>query len=282
MTDTPESLIFPDDQEDLIEWAFAYIDPENPSAVNPIFVKEPPGYEVTEHWIEVRNEHTEKPYPAVFLPAIEDAHAYGVVIMPNARPDATDETWIQAAGFIAKMIELYRGVADESDVAAILQVLETEGLTGTDGVHRISLEAYGARTIRNALGLENEAGTDDEAQRLSRRVYELSEPAALIERTANSPEYWHVFARDLFAHAAVWIGMKHALIAKDPIRRLDAEATAKALNNIEGFERLTFDVSDETEPPFTTGELTAMQYSCLLYTSPSPRDGLLSRMPSSA
>ena len=26
----------------------------------------------------------------------------------------------------------------------------------------------------------------------------------------------------------------------------------------------------------------AMQYACLLYTSPSPRDGLLSRMPSSA
>ena len=29
-----------------------------------------------------------------------------------------------------------------------------------------------------------------------------------------------------------------------------------------------------------TGEVVA--YSCLLYTSPSPRDGLLSRMPSSA
>ena len=27
---------------------------------------------------------------------------------------------------------------------------------------------------------------------------------------------------------------------------------------------------------------TALSYSCLLYTSPSPRDGLLSRMPSSA
>ena len=27
---------------------------------------------------------------------------------------------------------------------------------------------------------------------------------------------------------------------------------------------------------------TATQYACLLYTSPSPRDGLLSRMPSSA
>ena len=29
-------------------------------------------------------------------------------------------------------------------------------------------------------------------------------------------------------------------------------------------------------------EKKAAQYSCLLYTSPSPRDGLLSRMPSSA
>ena len=28
--------------------------------------------------------------------------------------------------------------------------------------------------------------------------------------------------------------------------------------------------------------LTALLYACLLYTSPSPRDGLLSRMPSSA
>ena len=28
--------------------------------------------------------------------------------------------------------------------------------------------------------------------------------------------------------------------------------------------------------------LHALHYSCLLYTSPSPRDGLLSRMPSSA
>ena len=32
----------------------------------------------------------------------------------------------------------------------------------------------------------------------------------------------------------------------------------------------------------TTGEYYAQSISCLLYTSPSPRDGLLSRMPSSA
>ena len=32
----------------------------------------------------------------------------------------------------------------------------------------------------------------------------------------------------------------------------------------------------------TRGSLTRLISSCLLYTSPSPRDGLLSRMPSSA
>ena len=47
-----------------------------------------------------------------------------------------------------------------------------------------------------------------------------------------------------------------------------------------------------TQGPKATGErylpakaikaLSASEYACLLYTSPSPRDGLLSRMPSSA
>ena len=36
----------------------------------------------------------------------------------------------------------------------------------------------------------------------------------------------------------------------------------------------------ELEKMFTTKE--GKYYTCLLYTSPSPRDGLLSRMPSSA
>ena len=34
--------------------------------------------------------------------------------------------------------------------------------------------------------------------------------------------------------------------------------------------------------PGVSSALTVQSYSCLLYTSPSPRDGLLSRMPSSA
>ena len=40
---------------------------------------------------------------------------------------------------------------------------------------------------------------------------------------------------------------------------------------------------DICKPVFETAVVLAAQYtSCLLYTSPSPRDGLLSRMPSSA
>ena len=38
-------------------------------------------------------------------------------------------------------------------------------------------------------------------------------------------------------------------------------------------------VTDEFLPAFRN---SAASYTCLLYTSPSPRDGLLSRMPSSA
>src|SRR5664279_5534096 len=37
-----------------------------------------------------------------------------------------------------------------------------------------------------------------------------------------------------------------------------------------------------TNPFPTTMKIVAKYYCCLLYTSPSPRDGLLSRMPSSA
>ena len=47
------------------------------------------------------------------------------------------------------------------------------------------------------------------------------------------------------------------------------------------------DMSDERRSPITSGivslmDMLGLNRSCLLYTSPSPRDGLLSRMPSSA
>ena len=39
---------------------------------------------------------------------------------------------------------------------------------------------------------------------------------------------------------------------------------------------------NEDDIRFLEGEKTVVKDGCLLYTSPSPRDGLLSRMPSSA
>ena len=42
---------------------------------------------------------------------------------------------------------------------------------------------------------------------------------------------------------------------------------------------LLYDMMDESYDKYSVNELIA---DCLLYTSPSPRDGLLSRMPSSA
>ena len=45
------------------------------------------------------------------------------------------------------------------------------------------------------------------------------------------------------------------------------------VNLLPDYKRLT---------PFLKKYIEAMGWDCLLYTSPSPRDGLLSRMPSSA
>ena len=54
--------------------------------------------------------------------------------------------------------------------------------------------------------------------------------------------------------------------------------------NINSFEdgKLLLKINDFLVRPFDNGEFIAQIHFCLLYTSPSPRDGLLSRMPSSA
>ena len=48
------------------------------------------------------------------------------------------------------------------------------------------------------------------------------------------------------------------------------------------FKRTETGVTQEVWHGGRNGELVGMGIICLLYTSPSPRDGLLSRMPSSA
>ena len=49
---------------------------------------------------------------------------------------------------------------------------------------------------------------------------------------------------------------------------------------VDGFRQ--FDPQEDVEPALKTEARFAYDDRCLLYTSPSPRDGLLSRMPSSA
>ena len=53
--------------------------------------------------------------------------------------------------------------------------------------------------------------------------------------------------------------------------------TYELVNNV-----LVPDEPDHAEEAFDRRECTYLVQTCLLYTSPSPRDGLLSRMPSSA
>ena len=68
----------------------------------------------------------------------------------------------------------------------------------------------------------------------------------------------------------------------------DGQCEVQSINDQKSYDKLLFDlvVSDE-EPASDTDAFMMINLNehanfCLLYTSPSPRDGLLSRMPSSA
>ena len=60
--------------------------------------------------------------------------------------------------------------------------------------------------------------------------------------------------------------------------------TMGKLETVDMRERLSRAISSGSAKDlgFTVSDATAVLRCCLLYTSPSPRDGLLSRMPSSA
>ena len=61
---------------------------------------------------------------------------------------------------------------------------------------------------------------------------------------------------------------------------LGQQISTAAARTIE--QRLIDDIAPEKLSAERLSKFTVEQYRCLLYTSPSPRDGLLSRMPSSA
>ena len=63
-------------------------------------------------------------------------------------------------------------------------------------------------------------------------------------------------------------------LQKGEIKLSDAEAQLKGFEDL-GHSRVDLEREERNGIP-------EVIYGCLLYTSPSPRDGLLSRMPSSA
>ena len=63
----------------------------------------------------------------------------------------------------------------------------------------------------------------------------------------------------------------------------DEDATAKVLKEMgRDFEANELILTTLSNEPGALAEMATKLSDCLLYTSPSPRDGLLSRMPSSA
>ena len=78
-------------------------------------------------------------------------------------------------------------------------------------------------------------------------------------------------------------GSKKSPLYQDDLRageKIEGRPTTEVSKTGDVFKGLTTTV--KTTQPVVRTEEGDRAYACLLYTSPSPRDGLLSRMPSSA
>ena len=122
-------------------------------------------------------------------------------------------------------------------------------------------------------------------------VHRLDRKTSGIILFAKQKEYVHTF-QDLFIHQQIqktYYGLVRGFIPENgkidsPVKGRDANVHKEALTFYERLE--TFEV------PIAVGPYETSRYSlvkllpktgrCLLYTSPSPRDGATSRMPSSA
>ena len=83
--------------------------------------------------------------------------------------------------------------------------------------------------------------------------------------------------------AAAKLALKNAIESQDVEAQIAAQQQLAALTMDEARVN-SLKVANENKPQPQQREvnINPQQQSCLLYTSPSPRDGLLSRMPSSA
>ena len=80
--------------------------------------------------------------------------------------------------------------------------------------------------------------------------------------------------------------MSNAAIKSSDVKSFDVEAIRADFptlhQQVSGHDLVYLDNGASTQKPQSVIDAINHFYTCLLYTSPSPRDGLLSRMPSSA
>ena len=116
------------------------------------------------------------------------------------------------------------------------------------------------------------------------------DPARMVELCPHSPlsgTGWLQGWRMTFGGEDLgWDGAL-ATIVEDPFEQVFVavyDVTSVDESHMDGWEAADSGLYRKTKVRVSTmvGELVVWTYVCLLYTSPSPRDGLLSRMPSSA